>query len=840
MRSAPQSLLQRPAAFPLLQVIFGAGSSISRAKAAHGSKYLCHADQHRIGFRRIHSAASALSVAHQNPIVQSNQSTELVTLDSSPPSLPREILERLSTFGQLQFESDLASHDRPGSRLIDDPRYRHNASLLLLLLQFRQRLAGLDGIREIWTGLRTRRIDLPSEGKQVDVVWRTFLQLSVHDRLIIDDIVAHHTKLLTERGRGWPNIYEDIIGILLQTGPGRAYHWHERLKANAPPSSEALARLAQTALLNRGSHQVFMRIVSDSAVKGLYGVVIPLLCSLEEFDFAYQWHKLLMRKGDYPLSSKPVEPLMFHMALYESQRVRLRGITYGLVEAGVPFPGIQRANPEEDDKGILTREIMSNILGNTFSIAPKPYNDRLGARLFATSSFSVDLIINGMETLGVKTIGPQSIRELASREKTSEAILARFDQLRKASIQLEPRKFTRIIEKLAADGKDDVITALLADDQHVDELENDALQETLLAKHLKKGNWAQANMTVAILAALSDQSTTEAWNVQLRAHLRNENMTEAWELYSDMRKGGSAVSVQTSSMFLHRILRRRQPGHRPVYMGKNHPDDLGTAISFMIGILHSGGVVSLHSWREVFTRLGQKGRFDELERVALWLATYYGPNTTHEAKSRLIPPRLRINTEEDPSSTTHVPLNLPTSHPKHPLSIIFPATLQKAFIAWPLITESLAHDTGKHGELALSVEPMTPRPKPWTRGLLLLKALRELGVQLAVPALRKGFHQRLMILYGPGRSNKTINRVRQDECTVPLQVMLKDANEVLGEDMLMELPGPISRALPGPRGMSQTDVIITRKAREESRVIEGNYTTVSKTERGAPFLASGC
>jgi hypothetical protein len=308
-----------------------------------------------------------------------------------------------------------------------------------------------------------------------------------------------------------------------------------------------------------------------------------------------------------------------------------------------------------------------------------------------------------------------------------------------------------------------------------------------------------------------------------------------------MRQAGIAIAARSSSDVIRLILRFRRPGHHPVaritkdeeqrlrQMGNSPPgskygglDDLGMAISFMMGVLKSGDSLSPKCWKEVFLRLGQTGRYDELERLALWLATFYGPRTGKEVTARLVPARLAHGDQRDIGSTGRLPVELPTSHPAHPLSVIFSSSFQQSIVSWPFIMSPF-HNIRREPQPNQSVDsnslitPIVHQGLPfathWTRGLRLLIALQERGVMLCHDEICRAYHQRLMILYGPGRSNKPVNRKRKEENEVPFHRMLEDAMDLWGRRISVGLPKALMMQLPaslieqfapvGPGGVSR-------------------------------------
>ncbi|KAI9823036.1 MAG: hypothetical protein M1832_002690 [Thelocarpon impressellum] len=517
-----------------------------------------------------------------------------------------------------------------------------------------------------------------------------------------------------------------------------------------------------------------------------------------------------MREGDVPGSSKVVEPLMYHLALYGDQN-RLKRLTRRLVDAGVSFTAstskIFRDNP------VISREIMNRILGETFSISPKPFNDAFCARLFATKALSVSLIVTGMQVLGVDAIGPLSTRELAVREGRPETIRERIDQMRAAGISIGSSRFSRLVEKFAVENEAHLLEQLLASDQHPETLEDQQLQESLLASHMAAQNWRKMKTSLIIQTAFSKQPHIERWNLLLRGHLALRRLNAARQTLDEMLVGGIPVSAISCKALLQSVLRPRNPGKRPVSCAPHHQeDDLSTIINMLMGIVQSGRSLPPTSWKEIFLRLGQTGRLDELERLAIWLAAFYSPQTAEAAYARFSPhrtlPRTRL-----PSATPSVPKTLSPSHPSHPLRQLFPANFHRAVIAWGFLSPPASLSTTTTLTSPSHPSPLTTTSPPWTRGLRLLATLRSYGVAIRTPVLRKAFQQRLLVLFGPGTSSRPANRLARARNAVPMHVMVADARDMWGDDILdgLELPGvdgELTRAVAGGGGAEREEGMI--------------------------------
>ena len=815
MRPALQRLLQRPAAYNLLKTLeappplSSTGAPLSSAICSSCSNSIRHVRRYRASPAL--SAEGVVKDAPQPP----RSSTELVPRHPLPRALAATVLQRLSTFEQLLFESDLVDTEHAGKRILDDPQHAHNLDIVLQLLQFRQRLYGLEGIRKVWSGLQARGIAIPIHGIRAEYLWSTLLELGLQDEAVLKEMYQHASVSVKEQKTDWGIFYDVVLRHFLRTEQCQALTWHSRFTRHGPAPKEFLPRLAEVAFENSDKSRLsdaFEQIYSDLEDPGhIYDVVVPLLCSRGQFEVAYRWHKLLAGKGDLPSSSAVVEPLLYHLALY-GRVERLKRLTKSLVDSGVSFaPSTSKVFR---DNTVVSREIMNRFLGERFAIPPKSFNDEFCARLFATKAFSANIVISGLQILGVDAIGPLSMRELATREPDPGAVLERIGQLDQAGISIGRSTYSQLVRVFAIERKADFLRDILASDQHPDVFEDRQTQESILASHVEVQDWRQVRRVLAILTAFSNDPTVERWNLLLRAHLRLKRWDAVKRTIDDMRIAGLPVTARSSQALIKNLLRVRHPGKRPVSLSEE-VDDLGLVINILMGIVHNGATLSPFAWKEIFRRLGQTGRLDELERLALWLASFHSPLALDAMTAQYLPHRAVV---ANPGSPTYQTIKKVSScHALHPLRQLFPPSFQRAVIAWGF-TSIASSSQFSSNAVATSDGGSLLTPRPWSRGLLLLKRLRELGVSVQTPVVRKAYHQRLLTLFGPGHSNRPINRLSRERNSVPLRLMLDDAKQIWG-----------SRILKGLRLSDPSTAVLTAQSEEGEACEE---TVVSDVELG--------
>ncbi|EER37341.1 conserved hypothetical protein [Histoplasma capsulatum H143] len=99
-------------------------------------------------------------------------------------------------------------------------------------------------------------------------------------------------------------------------------------------------------------------------------------------------------------------------------------------------------------------------------------NDKLGARLFATKTFTFELILAGVKAFGATALKPQTLRQMALKAGDAKTLSEQIDILKKEGISVGNSAFSRVVQKLASEGDDSILNELLESDLHPEVLEN--------------------------------------------------------------------------------------------------------------------------------------------------------------------------------------------------------------------------------------------------------------------------------------------------------------------------------------------------------------------------------
>jgi hypothetical protein len=688
----------------------------------------------------------------------------------------------LRTYEEVEFHSNLGPQAHDSKILVDNTRFANDFTLWAYLLDFRKRRYGGAGVAMFWAAVRKRGLQLPTERPIADKFWPTFLEAGFEDKEMLQDICQYADELYNSSGKHWSRLYMYIMQhIILKEKQYAIVPWHERLIERHPPSPAVFSKLVHNIVLMGGDLGALKLLYRTTFYKTnniykAYGKIVPILLGREDFQNAMQWHYFLVARGDYPLNQKVIEPLINHFAIYEPSEARRLKIS--LVSTGVPFAdsvsdGLEGSEP-------ISREMMNLVHGKAFGIEPKKYSDRLGARWFATNWISLDLAINMIHALGIQEIGPLSLQAIALREADPAGVFHRIDQLKRLGISIGSSVFSRSIESFARDGEVEYLQGLLKSDQHPDSYEDRQLQEDLLASYARTEDWAQYRLTAAIRVIGSRSSRVEQYNMIQQANIFRGDRSAVFKMLEEMRVQQIPVAQKTIYRILRHFLPTRRKGHAPD-SSQGSLDDLQTAISILTTIMKFGSSVPATSWREIIRRLGMLGRFDDLEKLCLWLAAWYNPNSTLRSQSVTNPsPILPIHASRSP------PAQIPTSHKFHPLRILFSDSLQRAIVEWGFIHEPLRRpfqstlvleNTSTINDLA------EQSAYHYTRGVRLLRKLQDEGVYIDVAQIRRALRNRFAILYNPGESRVVRNELLRQQNVSTRKKMVVQLNNAWGADI---------------------------------------------------------
>ncbi|KAI4790694.1 hypothetical protein E4T44_13068 [Aureobasidium sp. EXF-8845] len=376
---------------------------------------------------------------------------------------------------------------------------------------------------------------------------------------------------------------------------------------------------------------------------------------------------------------------------------------------------------------LFTRENMSSIVGDVHNIREKELNDAFCARLFATTAFSIDLIITGLRMLGMRTVGNLALREIAARAPSPADYLTTVDAIKTAGIIVADSVFSRALQSFAGrSDKHQSFVYLITSDQHPTAYENRVLQKQLFASFLASGDHSQANAVLDVLTIHQRQPEHYHANLILQTYARNGQRVSTLQILHEMRLHRIPVSDASLHTFQWTLLRPRLRSKRPITQRHHvYKDDLDFTTNVFLQTMRTGQLFNPTRWHEILRRYGMENRLEPLERLSVWLGLWYSGQLKHDdgplpASSSSDRNSIKANTE------------VLSKGDQHPFAVIFTPHLLRAIIAWGFKSEASLPESTTAIELGSLAESSTSSPalettRDWTRGLALVRKLHGFG-----------------------------------------------------------------------------------------------------------------
>ncbi|KAI4761375.1 hypothetical protein E4T52_06453 [Aureobasidium sp. EXF-3400] len=712
-------------------------------------------------------------------------------------------------FATLRFEADVCNRlpaiESGETRLVDQPQYSQNVNLWLELLRFRLRLDGQQGVIDIVQAMVQRQVVLPVRGHQADQLWSTLLWSAVQYPKLLHHLYPYLVETLPRSGLLDIGLYTRLVGPLLRQNPMFAATWHKRMHADGlvPPAFVSILAQFVTDVFSSNHKsraiEAFRKIYTSAKVEHAYDECMLPICRLFDFPDAVDMHAFFIRHGDHPSLSMHSMPVIVHLAdnswlaksnMKSTTRARF---TNQILEAQYDFNHLKPTKLDAPSTGAtmppLTRESMSSIVGDVHNIREKELNDAFCARLFATTAFSIDLIITGLRMLGMRTVGNLALREIAARAPSPADYLTTVDAIRASGISIVESIFSRALQTFAGrPDKHRSFEFLITSDQHPTAYENRVLQKQLFASFLASGDHSQANAVLDILTMHQTQPEHYHANLILQTYARSGQRVYTLQILHEMRLHRIPVSDASLQTIQWSLLRPRLRSKRPISQ-RNHDykDDLDFTTNVFLETMRTGQLFKPTRWNEVLRRYGMENRLEPLERLSTWLALWYS--------GRLKPDDLPLPASSSPApGGVKAHTAVPIKGDQHPLAVIFTPHLLRAIVAWGFKSEASLPDSVTSIKLGSSAETDTQSqefesetsetPRDWTRGLALVRKLHKFGVNLKGMGLRREVKLRLWILYGPGRSTVAANRQAQKMNKFSLVHRVNQIHRIMGFNWL--------------------------------------------------------
>lgn len=650
----------------------------------------------------------------------------------------------------LDYESDVGHTRDIGTRLVDDPAHRNDFGLWLELLKYRRRHYGNAGTRHIWEGLMRRvgGLQIPVDGETADTLWQTFVDCGLERDGFMNEIADYALELWNETGKRWPKLYQSIVGWYVKRGrSSQAVHWHKRLQYPHLSDPNDIAQCftsyiseymrAPSNLLAR--RIAFEQICQHTDGHQVYGQVMAALIATGKPRDLLQMHDFLISRGDHPRSLEELQPLLdFAEAFITSSATKEMLWQYSAERFG-SGETVDSTSSTLDESGKFDSEEYLEDPG---------FNDGFGARVFATKALTFDMILSGLKTFRVTSIGPQSLREMARKAGGSHDVLDKLDILEQNNISVGDSVFARLLRRLATENRDALLSELINSDQHHDVFEDSETQVALLKSYYMAGDWRQYSLTLEVLKELLGDGL-DLMSIHVRKHIAAGETTLAAGVVTDMLMKGLTPNEYSVTFMVNYLFGPRRPGRRPVQqVNLRSRHDLGSVFRYLQGLSQAGANVPLKLWDELLKRYGMTDRWDELRACCLWLARRYPGYSASSSHSAAGAPR--------GDSLT--------------LQRIFHRHMQEAIISWGFIIQPSKlksyHMAGKRDE----------RLVPFVRGIILLRELQNRGLIVQPAPVYRACLKRLLILYGPFYWSRRRNRALRAVNPYTAERVISDIN----------------------------------------------------------------
>ena len=653
--------------------------------------------------------------------------------------------------------------------------------------------ADSDKAEEIWRLVQaTESFNLPlykrgrSPGSNVEeartsgtaMIWAAFFEMGMKDTVVMENI-EQYMRERYKNARYRKAIPRQLLlfvteHLLLSKQSSKAIHLYDVLSHRFPPTSEELGRLlAGLTLENSWSVDAatLKEIYIRSNIRDAYQWIITPLLNREAFYDAFDWHMFLKDHGDQSPSESVSRPLEQHFPSIKKG---------GYCAAPAGRKATLPSSPQDHSNGLEAVDRVARWSQNESLVADSSHGgkDKWIARLLATRWVTLDVSIGTLHSLGVEALGPWALQAIALREPTTNDLAKRIEELRQRGISIRNGAYAGALMSFARRGQDELLQALLKNDQHPSLFEDERLQRKLIRDHESAGDWLQAKLLRAIQLCRAIDPVAESHNVELQKHALSRDYAALMRTLEEMRMKRIPVEVASIRKILKSVLRPRIKGHKPDTLDPSYEkNDVDLAISILIKIM-SFSHVPTGSWKEVTRRLGMVGRLDELHSLSMWLVEMYDPRSVSIAAS-------------DPAKRDLVQAKEPRLRPSnefHPLRMLFPDQRQKAIVEWSFIhgmtpVASSIRDKPELAQMILRDVFKDEAIKRMLGGVNFLKKLAQRGVYIKEVNVRKACYERLVILYGPGASNRIYNRAVRPYNPVALAELVYAIEQAWGREL---------------------------------------------------------
>ncbi|KAI1423719.1 hypothetical protein F5Y12DRAFT_511570 [Xylaria sp. FL1777] len=698
------------------------------------------------------------------------------------------------------------------SRLLVD-RFENYGDLALwtCLLDYQMRINGPAGVIHVWKALWGRKALYDVDSPLAHMFWRVMLDgaLMSDDSSVLEGIWVYSEWMYDLHRVKWPDLYTTIIKHLLRTHQHqRVLQWQLRLAPNFYPGLDEFANIIKEFALDEELYRLdtLTSLYKISPEKGLYTTLLPYLFNLGESKLARKWRQVLIAYGEVPLTPAPVRPfLRFMKGYYPNDELTREEM------AAFKFT----PEPVKDDQPDLSREFMNRVHGRTFGISIKNYNDRLGAKWFASSWVTLDVAISTISALGIEKIGPLSLQSIALRAENSENLLNRISQLREHGISIVDSNYLHIILYLAKRNDNELLYDLLQSDLHPDVFDDLNLQTRLVDSAANTSDWRTLNLLLVSRLVVFERSAREVANKILRLRFERRGQDGVLQILEHMKARNIPLNFEEANHIYESLLADYN------HDGRILASEPALFYLSIFNQLKSMDVpVPLSHWKLIMLSMARRGQLEDLARLSVEVVDMF--LSSPSLRPGFVPVHVcdLPDAMRDPLGGVenllgvYLPQDIPTNHDNHPLRGVFNSKVLTEMIENAFITHP-----GQGFQPQPGAQPHRHRSQASqiTKIIHLLRVLNERGLWLRFQKIRFIVTNCFVNIYGPVYPADTPQRLMRTNNTLPLNKMKTLVDKAWGGPLLPPLRDVIRIVEKRPLGMT----LDTRKFAEPKEDKDG-------------------
>ncbi|KAI0396180.1 hypothetical protein F5Y17DRAFT_420722 [Xylariaceae sp. FL0594] len=730
----------------------------------------------------------SVTEAESDPIL-----AELLHVAEGPPSPSFDSLQKVNTSlvqaaenfqkwrflladpGRLAIESDFRrkgpAKEWRRRLLVDEYENNGDIALWACLLEYQMRISGPAGVVSVWKALWGRKALYTVDGSLAEMFWRVILDgaLASNDPNFLAGVWMYSEWMYSLHGVKWPHLYTTVITHMLRTHRHQeVLQWALRLTPNFYPGPDEFAAIikqfsSDRTLYEPDTLESLYRINRDHS---LYNTVASHLYDLGESELARRWRRLCIQYDDLPVEPVPAGAKAFLRFIkgYHRQHDREKLLPE---ETAAIQP--MRQPEEERVEPALSREYMNIVHGKTFGIGVKDYDDRLGAKWFATRWVSLDLAISTAAALGVREIGPLSLQSIGLRVGGADELSDRITQLNEYGITLKPTKYLRVVLYLVRQKDDELLRDLLRSDLHPDVFQDIDLQTRLIESTRGRPNWRTLRLLLVARIVLFEQSAREMSDRLLELRFQHRDQDGVLRILEDMKLRNIPLNPDRAIWIYDSLLQdyKLRLNKLPIELSKFY-----LAVFRQLRTMDVPGPLS--SWRLLIINMARNGWFSDLEKLCHDLIEAY--STSSLSRPGFIPvhcsdvpkivrgPLWKI----EKTQSIYIPHDLPAHYGNHPLRLLFnrkaiTEMVERAFVAHPGQGFRTEPGLRPHGRMSLVSQIRTV--------IGLLRTAQKQTRCISVREVENAVTNCLVALYHPAKPSNARQRVMRAANTLTLKEM---------------------------------------------------------------------